>query len=172
MWDNNVMPTPFTVVIDTREQHPFEFADYELGGITYRALTVRKKLDTGDYALLGFEDVDGAVVERKTIQDLCASLIQERFWNECERLQQHAETTIVVEGNYEDARFCTERDHPGMSWESMSGLLNRLIRTVPVVFCSTASDAAHFTLKALRKFHEHKMKEIKSNIKNLKHPKE
>ena len=53
------------IVIDTREKLPYTFERPPKG---YKIVTVHKKLDVGDYALLGYED--RACVERKTKADL------------------------------------------------------------------------------------------------------
>jgi len=53
------------IVIDTREKLPYTFDRPPKG---YNVITVRKKLDVGDYALLGYEV--RACVERKSKADL------------------------------------------------------------------------------------------------------
>ena len=61
-----------TVVVDTREQKPFNFVCFKgwFGGIEKRALSL------GDYSVAGLEDV--CVIERKDLTDLVHSCTAER----------------------------------------------------------------------------------------------
>ena len=59
------------IVVDTAEKYPYTFGKQQ-------ATTVRRRLSAGDYAVeVGDEIV--AVVERKTIEDLAASLLSGRM---------------------------------------------------------------------------------------------
>lgn len=71
-----------TLVIDTREQKPYEFP-----GITD---TITKQLGVGDYTHEGFENT--YAVERKTLDDLATSVGSERlrFENEIRRANGYA----------------------------------------------------------------------------------
>lgn len=64
-------PRP-TVVIDTREQSPFDFTRFQgwFAGIEHKALKL------GDYAIAGMEDI--CVVERKELSDLVHSCTRDR----------------------------------------------------------------------------------------------
>lgn len=53
-----------TIVIDTREQKPFDFP---------RLKVIRKKLEVGDYSVRGLEK--RVVIERKSFDDLFSSII-------------------------------------------------------------------------------------------------
>jgi ERCC4-type nuclease len=61
-----------TIVVDTREQNPFDFSRFEgwFAGVEKRTLKL------GDYAIAGLED--RCVVERKDLPDLIRSLTVER----------------------------------------------------------------------------------------------
>ena len=76
----------WTVVVDSREQFPYEFP---------RAIV--KALPAGDYAVLGLEE--RAAVERKTQTDAYSSLGggRARFEREVERLSKYDFAAIVVE---------------------------------------------------------------------------
>ncbi len=64
-------PRP-VLLIDTREQHPFDFSRFAgwFGGVE------RKALRLGDYSIAGMEDT--CVVERKDLSDLVHSFTAER----------------------------------------------------------------------------------------------
>jgi len=74
------------IIIDTREQHPYDFPRM-----------IVQTLKTGDYSVKGYEDQ--IAVERKTKPDAYHSLGQgrERFQNEFIRLSQLKFAAVVVE---------------------------------------------------------------------------
>lgn len=80
------------IIIDTRETWPLEFSP--------EIRTVRKKLDEGDYSLVGYED--RISIERKTLSDLCGSLGKgrERFERELLRLARYEFAAIIIESNW------------------------------------------------------------------------
>ena len=86
------------VVIDTREKLPYTFERPPKG---YEILTVFKKLDVGDYALLGHED--RACVERKTKADLFGTVGRrcEQFSKRLISMTSMARACVVVESSRE-----------------------------------------------------------------------
>ncbi|QPV61224.1 hypothetical protein I7X12_10605 [Halosimplex litoreum] len=72
-----------TVVVDTREQKPWDFADSETA-----------TLETGDYTV---EGVSGAI-ERKSASDFLSSIThdRERFEAECERAESFEKPMVVL----------------------------------------------------------------------------
>ena len=68
----------FTIVVDTREQFPLVFDRFAALGVS----TVRRKLQTGDYSIDGFERQ--IVIERKSLNDCVSTLThgRERFTRE------------------------------------------------------------------------------------------
>ena len=64
-------PRP-VLVVDTREQHPFDFSRFE----AWFAGIEKKALRLGDYSIAGMEDV--CAVERKDLSDLVHSFTVER----------------------------------------------------------------------------------------------
>jgi len=81
----------FTIVIDSREQHPYKFEG-----------AVIKALKSGDYSILGLEDK--ITVERKTKEDAYASLGagRARFEKELKRLSGFDYSAIVIESSLAD----------------------------------------------------------------------
>ncbi len=97
------LPTPYTVVIDTREQRPFAFASplrRARQQRTYTVQTTTSTLKSGDYSLAGFES--RIAVERKSISDLFSTLAagRSRFQRELERLSEFTFSAIVVEAEW------------------------------------------------------------------------
>ena len=88
---------PFTIAVDTREQHPFHF-----DGIA--VTTKRATLKTGDYSILGMERL--VCVERKSKMDLFGSVTRgrERFERELARMKKMPRACVVVECTMDEVR--------------------------------------------------------------------
>lgn len=99
------------IVVDTREKEPFRFrASANMAG------TEKMKLDAGDYAVLGHEDL--ICVERKqSVTELAGNVGKNRarFERELERMQSIQFRYVIVE------------DH----WSSLSGKSLRYSRMSP-----------------------------------------
>ncbi len=95
---------PAVVLIDTREQLPFTFADIpadkEFGGGFWRIKTERGTVPSGDYSLAG--QADRVAVERKSVADLFSTLSagRDRFVRELERLAAYQFAAVVIEGDW------------------------------------------------------------------------
>lgn len=100
------LPAPFLILIDSREQHPYQFqgliSDARQGR---RPITVRQEvrgLPTGDYSLEGCEAQ--IAVERKSAADLFHTLGQgrDRFERELVRLADLPVAAVVVEAEWSE----------------------------------------------------------------------
>jgi ERCC4-type nuclease len=82
-----------TAIIDTREQLPLDLAPLQ---------TVRGTLATGDYSIVGLENV--VSIERKSLADLlgCVGGERERFDREVMRLVAYPVRALVVEATWMD----------------------------------------------------------------------
>ncbi len=92
--------TEFKIVIDSREQLPFDFHCQELNH--GKVLTERKTLKTGDYSIQGLEDK--ITIERKSLSDLFSSVGsgRKRFEREMERMSKFDYAALVVESSLAD----------------------------------------------------------------------
>jgi ERCC4-type nuclease len=93
------VPRP-VVLIDTREQAPFDFTAYN-NWIAGQSVAT---LPTGDYTVLGMESV--MALERKSLNDLVSTLMhnRERFIRACERLAELRYKAILIEATWEDVK--------------------------------------------------------------------
>lgn len=84
-------PRP-VVLVDTREQNPFNFARFE----GWFAGTEKKTLKLGDYSIAGLED--HCVVERKDISDLVSSFTTDRsiFVDRLRRMADYPQRLLVI----------------------------------------------------------------------------
>ena len=139
---------PFTVVVDTREQAPFEFK-----GI----LQVRGTLPTGDYSIQGYENQ--IAVERKSKTDAWGCCIEgrERFVKCLERLSQLDRAAVVIECSLAELSIqppqikrVTAATVVGsyISWSVQYGL--------PIYFCDNRAYAERVTIRFLVSWLKHR----------------
>ena len=89
----NRMKLSPTIIIDTREQTPWKFANLPSEPGT---------LDTGDYSIRDLTHL--VCIERKTLDDLlsCVGRHRDRFRRELQRLRAFRFRCLVVEASYAD----------------------------------------------------------------------
>lgn len=93
--------TPFTIMVDTREQLPYSFTNIEAGGKRLIVPTESGTLHTGDYSIKEFDNC--VAIERKSVNDFYGSITDERarLEAEFERMEAMVFSAIVVEGRLE-----------------------------------------------------------------------
>lgn len=133
------------IVVDSREQRPFGFGDYE-------AEVTTGTLQAGDYSLAGLESL--VSVERKSMADLvqCLGRERERFERELERLRAFEAAAVVVEspmaalahGEYRSAL------NPTAAYESVVAFMARYRLTF--YFAQDRRGAERFTFSFLRHY--------------------
>ena len=136
-----------TIVVDTREQIPYEFPP---GLVSL----VKHALPAGDYSLAGLERE--VTVERKSFDDYIHTIIRERdrFKNELKLLQSYINSCIVVEANLDDVFTGDYRSgaHPN----SIIGATMSIIVDygIPIYFCSNRQIARRFVMEFLLRYHQ------------------
>ncbi len=82
-----------TILVDTREQCPWQFENLP---------SERATLDAGDYSVKGLEHL--IAVERKSLDDLlaCVGRGRDRFRRELQRLRSYRFRCLVVEADHAD----------------------------------------------------------------------
>jgi ERCC4-type nuclease len=133
------------ILIDSREQTPFHFTDYE-------AEVTGGTLQAGDYSLEGLESL--VAVERKSLADLvgCLGKDRDRFERELERLRGFEAAAVVVEspmaalalGEYRSAL------NPKAAYESVVAFMVRYRLTF--YFAQDRRGAERFTYSFLRHY--------------------
>lgn len=94
----------FTIIIDTREQAPFNFRDIDqlsrYGGGTLIIPTKKKCLPTGDYSIEGMESE--ITIERKEMGDFfnCCGQDRERFEKQLSRLNEMKFGCMMIEADW------------------------------------------------------------------------
>lgn len=137
---------PLSVIVDTREQHPFRFSGYPVEIVT-------GSLFTGDYSLPGYEQE--IAIERKSLDDLVGCLKnngRERFERELARGRYMRFFAVVVEAGYADIRRGTYRSEM-RSEAALQSLAAFSVRyRVGFQFCGNRKEAEYWTYSLLAKF--------------------
>jgi hypothetical protein len=143
------------IVIDTREKQPFEFAGQ----------TISKKLDTGDYSIVGMES--RITIDRKKSSSelaMCLGKYKDRFYRELERMRDFEKAYIICS-------FPLSHIHAFPRFTKIPKRLKRRIRTTPAfllksiskieeeygvefIFCEDRESAEYETYSILRNYYE------------------
>jgi len=127
------------ILIDTRERYPYRFARQQ-------TRTERRALPAGDYGVeLAGEIV--AVIERKTLADLAARLVNGQLTYALAELATVDRAAVVVEDRYADV-FKLDHVTPGFVADLLATVQVRY-PTVPIVFCDTRPLAEEWTFRFL-----------------------
>jgi hypothetical protein len=145
---------PFTIIIDTREQIPWEFGFHN---------TAKKKLDTGDYTIEGFENIL-AIERKKSVSEIATNLSESRFSDVLDRLSKIKHPYMVFEFSLDEVySFPVGSDIPKKLWDKLriSGnyIIKRLIEiqlkyNIQVVFCGDSDNAEKFSVSLMKRIYE------------------
>jgi hypothetical protein len=145
---------PFTIIIDTREQIPWEFGFHN---------TAKKKLDTGDYTIEGFENIL-AIERKKSVSEIATNLSENRFSDVLDRLSKIKHSYMVFEFSLDEVySFPVGSDIPKKLWDKLriSGnyIIKRLIEiqlkyNIQVVFCGDSDNAEKFSVSLMKRIYE------------------
>lgn len=149
------------IIIDTREQTPYDFSGYQVE-------IIPGTLTSGDYSLPGFTDL--VTVERKELSDIlgCLSHDRERFTRELERLRGYHAAALVVEAPYStiaSGRYRSKID-PNAATQSLVSIMANY--RLPVFFAHSRAEAEFFTFNFLRHFLRHAEQRYKAIAKHNK----
>jgi DNA excision repair protein ERCC-4 len=149
---------PFSVAIDTREQHPYAFTGYRADADKkYKPLIIPTEvitLHTGDYSIVGMQN--RIAVERKSIEDAFSTFChhRERFERELARLNQMEFAAVVVEASWNTILTCPPphtKFSPKSFFRSVTAWEIRFPR-VHWRMCETRFLAEHTTFRWLQRF--------------------
>lgn len=144
----------FEIIVDTREQQPWEFRNME---------KTIAKLDTGDYSLKGLEDI--FCIERKgSISEFANNITEKRFKDVVERLSKIPHAFLLFEFDLEDVLiYPVGSSVPRKMWSKLrispKFILKhinelQLLHNVKILFCGDASNAEKMATSLMRKIYE------------------
>lgn len=148
------MSDNFTVIIDTREQMPWEFGLH---------VTAKKKLDTGDYSIEGLEHL--LCIERKrSVSEIATNITEKRFKDVLERMNQIPYRFMLFEFDLEDVySFPVGSDIPKRLWDSLRVSSNFILKYITmiqvqygihVLFCGDSDNAEKLAVSIMKRVYE------------------
>lgn len=152
---------PFTIIVDTREQTPWEFGFHN---------TAKRKLDTGDYSMEGFESL--FTIERKrSVSEIANNLSESRFKDVLERLGTIPHSFMIMEFSLDEIyQFPVGSDIPKKMWDKLRISGNYIMKclieaqlnyNIHILFCDDAENAERVAVSIMKRIYE---KYGKSNI--------
>lgn len=151
--------TPYTIVIDTREQRPLCFDNVitkESAGsrVAVSIPTKTRGLKSGDYSIEGYERT--FALERKSSSDLIGTISRgrERFERELARMQDMDCSAVIVEAELADCvALCenTTRFHTEAFQNTIIAWQQRFPKT-HWYFCRTRLDAVRTIWRIIERF--------------------
>lgn len=131
------------IVVDTRERYAYDFADKPVA-------TSRGALQCGDYGLtVGGRLV--AAVERKSLADLTAGLLNGKLKYQLTELAALPRAAVVVEDRFSEL-FTLTHARPAAVVDALAEL-QVAFPNVPIVFCQTRKLAQEYTYRYLAAAH-------------------
>ncbi len=175
--DRGIM-SPFTVLVDTQEQHPYTFANlFADADQKHRPLIVptmykalgRHPDGLGDYSIEGGQ---GRVhVERKSMEDAQGTILgwsgrRERFERELANLQQIEAPLVVVECSFGQLVAGAKQRGARSAADNAKILARSVLKyqqdfRVPWMFCDTRRMAEQFTFRFLERWWRKQREEMK-----------
>ena len=143
----------FTIIVDTREQQPWDFENYT---------KAHKKLDTGDYSIEGLEHL--LTIERKkSSSEFATNIVESRFKDVVMRLSQFKYSFLLLEFDLEDLLiYPIGSTVPKRMWDKVkitpSFLIKNIIElqlnhNIKVIFCGSAANAEKIAEFIFKKIH-------------------
>ena len=152
----------FTIIIDTREQQPWDFDSYS---------KINAKLDTGDYSIEGLENIV-AIERKKIVSEFANNITESRFTDVVMRMSEIKYSFLLLEFNLEDVLiYPIGSTVPKRMWDkikiSPAFILKNLLdlelkHNISVHFCGGSSNAEKLAETILKKLHYLERKTNKS----------
>jgi ERCC4-type nuclease len=143
----------FTVIIDTREQQPWDFPYHTVAN---------RKLDTGDYSIEGLEHL--LCIERKKgIAEIANNITEKRFKDVIERMAGYKYAFILIECDYDQLmNYPIGSDVPQKLWKNIkiqpAYILKYLVELqlyygIHVIFCGCPSWAEKTAMSIMKRIY-------------------
>ena len=144
----------FTVIIDTREQQPWEFGLHT---------TAKRKLDTGDYSIEGLEHLL-CIERKKSVSEIANNITEKRFKDVLERMGHMAYPFMLFEFDLDDVyNFPVGSDIPKKLWDSLKISPNYILKfltqaqlnhNIHIMYCGDAENAERLAVSIMKRVYE------------------
>jgi len=151
-----IHPQDVTAIIDSREQLPLDLSPLQ---------STTGTLTTGDYSVVGLEDV--VAVERKSLPDLiaCVGRERERFDREAQRLLAYPTRALIVESSWREIELGQWRGK--VKPQAVTGsLLGWIAAGLPVVMADNHHRAGQYVARILFIAARRRWREARSLVKS------
>lgn len=145
---------PFTIIVDTREQMPWEFGFHN---------TAKRKLDTGDYSIEGFESLF-TIERKKSVSEIANNITESRFKDVLERLGSIPHSFMIMEFSLDEIyQFPVGSDVPKKMWDKLRISGNYIIKylieaqlnyNIHILFCDDAENAERVAVSIMKRIYE------------------
>lgn len=145
---------PFTIIVDTREQIPWEFGLHT---------TSKKKLDTGDYSMEGFEDI--FVIERKrSVSEIANNITEHRFKDVLDRMHKIKHKFILFEFDLDDIyNYPVGSDVPKKIWDKLKINYKYILKylseiqikyDIHIIYCGCSENAEKMAVSLMKRIYD------------------
>jgi ERCC4-type nuclease len=144
----------FKVIIDTREQQPWDFD---------RCAVANHKLDTGDYSVEGLEDLL-CIERKKSVSEFANNITESRFKDVINRMVSYKYRFFIMEFDLNDIyRYPIGSNIPKHMWDKIKitagFILKNLLEiqlkyNIHVLFCGDSENASKIALTLMKKVYE------------------
>lgn len=144
----------FTIIIDTREQKPWNFEHHA---------KANHKLDTGDYSIEGLENLL-AIERKRNVAEFANNITEKRFVDVVERLSKMQYAFILFEFDMDQVMsYPIGSDIPKRLWDkiriSPAFLLKHIVdlqitHNIKIVFCGNSDNAEKMALSIMRRVYK------------------
>jgi ERCC4-type nuclease len=145
---------PFTIIVDTREQLPWEFGFH---------LTSKHKLDTGDYSIQGFESLF-TIERKKSVSEIATNITESRFKDVLQRMGQIPHSFMLMEFTLDEVySFPVGSDIPKSKWDKLRISGNYIIKylieaqlnyNIHLLFCGDSENAERTAVSIMKRIYE------------------
>lgn len=145
---------PFTIIIDTREQMPWEFGHHT---------TSREKLDTGDYSIKGLEHLL-AIERKRSVSEIANNITENRFVDVVNRLGKTPHSFMLFEFDVMDIyNYPVGSDVPKKLWDKLKISGNYIMKVlteiqlnnnIHIIYCGCASTAERVAVGIMKRIYE------------------
>jgi ERCC4-type nuclease len=144
----------FTIIIDSREQQPWEFS---------HQTTAVQKLDTGDYSIEGLEDIL-CIERKKSVSEIANNITEKRFKDVIDRMSKYKYPYMLLEFDLDSIlTYPVGSEIPRRMWNKIKispnfiikNLLEfQLLHNISIMFCGSASNAERMSLSLMNRIYE------------------
>lgn len=145
---------PFSIIVDTREQMPWEFGLH---------VTSHQKLDTGDYTIKGLEHL--LCIERKrSVSEICNNVTEPRFKDVLMRMGKIPYSFMLFEFDLQEVySFPVGSEVPKKKWDQLKISAKYVLKYlteaqlnygIHILYCGDAENAEKMAVSIMKRVYE------------------